>query len=315
MTTLSIITVTYNSAGEIEDFIESVRMQNESIVLWIIDNASKDNTVEIVRNLVLRYSWIKLIASPINIGLAAANNMPLNLLQGDFTAIVNPDVVLHPGSLRALRIYLQKHKDVVAVAPVNLYADGQPHTSFHRHWTLFHLFLWRILPGQLTHSIYRAIRKYDEQDVLFASGACLLLWTKDFQGIGGYDPEYFLAVEDVCDLCIRLRKGNRAKRVVVTPSATITHLVSRSSSGVPFILLWKSACGSIYHFHKHNGYLGGCIAYAIQFSSTLMRMTASWFMSYWMPEYRHNFDNNLLVLKGLINTSPLRSKSKGNEDS
>lgn len=310
MTSISLITVTYNSAHEIEDFVESVHQQNESIELWIVDNASKDNTVTIINKLANKYSWIKIITSPDNVGLAAANNMPIRHLTGDFTAIVNPDVVLHPGSMSALRSYLQLNDDVVAVAPVNVYANGEPHTSFHRHWTLFHLFIWRMLPGRLTHWIYRAIRRYDEQNVLFASGSCIMMRTNDFQAIDGYDPVYFLAVEDVCDLCIRLRQGDRRKRVVLTPKATITHLVSRSSKGAPFIVLWKSACGSIYHFNKHSGLLAGCIAYAIQFTSTLIRLASNGLMVLRNTAYRDNFINNLNVIKNLVTQNPLKRHQK-----
>lgn len=310
MTSISIITVTYNSAEEIEDFVESVRLQNESLELWIVDNASKDDTVKIINNLATKYSWIKLIINTENEGLAVANNMPIKRLAGEFTAIVNPDVILHPNTLLTLKAFLQAQVDVVAVAPVNVYADGAPHTSFHRNWTLLHLFIWRMLPGRLTHSIYRFIRKYNEQDVLFASGSCIMMRSIDFQVIDGYDPMYFLAVEDVCDLCIRLRQGDPNKRVVITPTATITHLVSRSSVGVPFIVLWKSACGSIHHFKKHGGPLAGRIAYTIQFTSTLFRLAGSWLMSFRTPGYINNYNNNLNVLKRLISENPLKLEKR-----
>jgi len=311
MTSISIITVTYNSAEEIEDFVESVRLQNQSVELWIVDNASKDDTVSIINNLATKYPWVKVLVNTENVGLAAANNMPISRLSGEFTAIVNPDVVLHPDTLVTLKAFLQEHVDVVAVAPVNVYADGEPHTSFHRNWTLLHLFIWRMLPGRLTHAIYRIIRTYTQQDVLFASGSCIMMRTNDFQVIHGYDPMYFLAVEDVCDLCIRLRQGDPNKRVILTPTATITHLVSRSSVGVPLIVLWKSACGSIHHFNKHAGPLAGRIAYIIQFTSTLFRLTGSWLMSFRAPEDLNSYNNNLSVLRLLINENPLKSEKKG----
>lgn len=309
MIEISIITVTYNSAGEIEDFVESVNNQALKVELWIVDNASTDTTVEIVKNLLNKYPWIKLITNKTNIGLAAANNAPLELLSGKFTTIVNPDVVLHTGALAALTLHLQNNQDVVAVAPLNLYGDGSPHTSFHHNWTLIHLLLWRILPGSLTHAIYRAIRTYKEQNVLFASGSCIMMRTEDFTAIGGYDPMYFLAVEDACDLCIRLRKGDNSKRVVLTPKATITHLVSRSSIGAPYILLWNSACGSIYHFRKHYGFLSGLAAYAIQFTSSVIRLINSALMSLFFPAYRSNYLNNLKVLKGLLSFKLFRKKA------
>lgn len=305
---ISIITVTYNSAGEIEDFIESVRAQKESIILWIIDNASTDNTVEIVSNLASRYSWIKLIASPINMGLAAANNMPIKKINSDFTAIINPDVILSFDALTALKNYLLQHDDVVAVAPINVYAYGDAHTSFHKNWTLMHLVTWRIFPSFLTRRIYGKIHKYCEQNVLFASGACILFRSMDYQAIEGYDPEYFLTVEDACDLCIRLRQGDESKRVVVTPAAQVTHLGARSSSGLPFIVLWHGARGSIYHFHKHHGLLVGILAYFIILFSILIRFLISIPGSIFSKQQRLSLLVNGRVILALITHNPLLIK-------
>lgn len=307
---ISIITVTYNSALEIEDFVQSVQSQQEDIELWLVDNASTDNTVEIIRRLEQQHPWIRVVANKDNLGLAAANNMPLGKLNGTYTAIVNPDVVLHSGAMNALRTHLMLHPAAVGVAPVNLYPDGQPHTSFHRHWTLWHLALWRLMPARFTHAIYRRLRRYTEQNVLFASGSCLMIRTADFEAIKGYDPMYFLAVEDVCDLCIRLRQGDNTRTVVVTPRATITHLISRSSVGAPFIVMWKSACGSIYHFRKHQGLMAGCVAYAIQFTASFMRLTIALLMSLKNKSYRPNIKNNFKVLKGLLLDSPLNTIEK-----
>lgn len=297
---ISIITVTFNSEHEIKNFVESINIQGVETELWVVDNASKDNTVKVVQNLAEIYPWVKLIANKENIGLAAANNLPIKLLAGRFTAVINPDVILHENTLSILKNFLEMHDDVVAVAPVNLYDNGKPHTSFHRKWTLIHLFVWKLFPGKFVHAIYRMIRRYDEQNVLFASGSCIMTRTELFQAIAGYDPEYFLAVEDVCDLCIRLREGDNSKRVVLTPSAKITHLVSRSSNGVPLILLWNSAYGSIYHFHKHGGFIAGKIAFIIQFASSLIRLLSSFVVSFFKPTYLHNVKNHLNVINRLV---------------
>ena len=307
---ISIITVTYNSASEIEDFVESIQRQDIPIELWIVDNNSTDDTLAIVTKLSLQRPWVKLLANTKNIGLAAANNMPLSMIQSKFTAFINPDIVLHPGSLATLELYLRQHPEVVAVAPVNMYADGQPHTSFHRNWTLLHLFIWRLMPVKLTRALYNLIRKYEDQDVLFASGSCLLSRTEDLVSIGGYDPTYFLAVEDVCDLCIRLRRGDRHKRVVVTNKATVTHLVSRSGSRVPYIVLLQGACGSIYHFRKHGGPLAGFIAYLIQLSSIIIRIPISLLQSFRSPDSLQSFSCNVRVLKQLL---PFCRLTEGNQ--
>lgn len=301
---LSVITVTYNSANEIEDFVRSLDTQDIDWELWMIDNASTDHSQGLLSTLAASDQRIHLVLNLTNVGLAAANNQPLDKLHSRYTAIVNPDVVLRPRALSTLAAYLDNHSDVVAVGPVNVDEDGTPHSSFHRHWGLRHLIVWRILPWRLTQWIYGRVRHYGEQDVLFASGACLLTRTEDLVAIGGYDPEYFLTVEDVCDLCIRLRRGDPSKRVVVSPAAQIVHLKNRSALAVPFYTLWYGAIGSIYHFKKHHGRVAGAAAHAIVFLATLVRATGAALRSPLDVRFRTSFANNCRVLGGLLRKSP-----------
>lgn len=307
---LSVITVTFNSNNEIEDFVRSFENQNLAVQLWLVDNASTDGTPGTVARLALERKWISVKLNKTNVGLAAANNQPLESLSSPYTAIINPDVVLHAGALQTLVAYLDQHSDVVAVAPVNVTPDGIPHSSFHKGWSLLHLLVWRILPASLTQRLYKAFRSYVEQDVLFASGACIVMRTEDLKRIGGYDPEYFLTVEDVCDLCIRLRQDDRRKRVVVTPSAYITHLRSRSASVVPFVALWNGARGSIYHFHKHEGLAAGMAAYGIVFGSSLLRLLIALPIAPFSAQRHASMRNNWRVLKHLVGDNPLFIKNR-----
>ena len=307
---LSVITVTYNSVTEIPEFISSLESQQVAWQLWLVDNASHDETPELLRSLSTANSQIRAVLNTTNVGLAAANNQPLADLHSRYTAIINPDVVLHAGALGKLASYLDDHANVVAVAPVNVDEDGTPHSSFHRGWGLRHLLVWRLLPGRLTKWLYSRVRRYDEQDVLFASGACILMRTADLRGIGGYDPQYFLTVEDVCDLCIRLRCGDSNKRVVVYPGARITHLKSRSAVAVPYVTLWYGAYGSIYHFNKHHGTAAGLAAFLIVALSTSLRAVAAAVRAPFDARYRTSLTNNCRVLVRLFTDNPVFQQNK-----
>ncbi|HEY8710586.1 MAG TPA: glycosyltransferase family 2 protein [Burkholderiaceae bacterium] len=308
---ISVITVTYNSANEIADFVHSLDTQQVDWRLWLIDNASRDKTADVLAGLSAKDSRVTVMINRENIGLAAANNQPLAALQTDYVAIVNPDVVLHPAALKTLTEYLDTHLDVVAVAPVNVDADGTPHSSFHHSWGLRHLLVWRVFPAKVARRLYKWTRHYGEQDVLFASGACLVTRTADFVAIGGYDPAYFLTIEDVCDLCIRLRGGDMRKRVVVYPKARITHLISRSAVSAPFATLWYAACGSIYHFRKHHGRMAGWTAFSIVLASTLIRSGVAAVKALFDRRYVTNLKNNLRVLTRLFVDNPIRQFRKG----
>jgi teichuronic acid biosynthesis glycosyltransferase TuaG len=91
-TTVSIITPSYNSSLFIKECITSV--QNQSYTNWemlVVDDASKDNSVEIIQSFMKNDSRIKLIALDENVGAAQARNKALEKAQGQFIAFLDSD--------------------------------------------------------------------------------------------------------------------------------------------------------------------------------------------------------------------------------
>lgn len=312
---VSVVTVTFNSAAEIDDFYQSLLEQHVPWEVFFVDNASTDGTLEKLRAIEAADSRVNVIASPVNLGLAAGNNVPLQQLRNRYVAIINPDVVLEPAALDTLVRHLQRHQEVAVVGPLNVDQHGEPHSSFHRNWTLAHLLVWRVLPDRLTRQIYRLVRRYDRQSVLFVSGACLLTRTDLLRSIGGYDPEYFLTVEDVCDLCIRLSRSSGGKSVEVVPQARMLHHRARSASGVPLILLWQGARGSIYHFRKHHGVLAGWSAAFILAFSAAGRATVGTVLAPFGKRYRKSATNHFRVFRNIFRENPIALAARAAEPS
>jgi GT2 family glycosyltransferase len=92
MYTASIHIVTYNSSEHIDDCLEAVLMQSYPInQIVIIDNASKDNTLEKLQKW---NSKIQLVKNIKNNGFAGGHNQAIRMTDTDFCLILNPDVVL-----------------------------------------------------------------------------------------------------------------------------------------------------------------------------------------------------------------------------
>ncbi len=89
---VSIITPSHNSSLFIKDCIESV--QNQSYTNWemlIVDDASKDNSVELIQSISNNDSRIKLIALTKNVGAAEARNEALAHSKGKYIAFLDSD--------------------------------------------------------------------------------------------------------------------------------------------------------------------------------------------------------------------------------
>jgi N-acetylglucosaminyl-diphospho-decaprenol L-rhamnosyltransferase len=70
--------------------------------------------------------------------------------------------------------------------------------------------------------------------VEWVSGACMLVRRSAFEQVGGFDPAYFMYVEDV-DLCWRLRQEGWT--VAYEPAGRVVHAVGASSQLAPYRMI------------------------------------------------------------------------------
>ncbi|MBV5277297.1 glycosyltransferase, partial [bacterium] len=108
---LSILIVTYNSAHLIGGLLGRLAqdMKHLSAEVIIVDNASRDGTVELVKQ---QFPWVHLIASKENLGFAAGNNLAARAALGRYLLLLNPDAVPDTGSLSQALVMLDEHADV-----------------------------------------------------------------------------------------------------------------------------------------------------------------------------------------------------------
>jgi N-acetylglucosaminyl-diphospho-decaprenol L-rhamnosyltransferase len=301
---VTIAIVTYFSERELPDCLESILASGVNTKVVIIDNASADGTLEVAHAYARRHRNVVAVSSGGNIGLAAANNLVLPHLEGQYVLILNPDTVLERDALSVLVAALDGDGTIGAIGPQCVSEDGTRHTSYHHGWGLWHLVAWRIFPYSLTRTLYDRYARYQESDVGFVSGACLLTRVEAFKRIEGYDPAYFLTVEDACDLCERIRR--LGYRIVFTPRARIRHLCGRSGEQVPYLTTLEGYKGDVYHFLKHDGKWGGRLAFAIIVLACMLKIgvAALKLLIRGRPVDRQNFQVYRKILPKLLSSGP-----------
>jgi len=89
---VSIITPSYNSKRFIKETIDSVLNQTyQNWEMIIVDDKSKDDSVEYIKSLIQNESRIKLIALENNVGAAMARNKALEFATGRYIAFLDSD--------------------------------------------------------------------------------------------------------------------------------------------------------------------------------------------------------------------------------
>lgn len=123
MATLTALMSCYNSERWVGEAIESVLRQTFSeFELLIIDDGSIDTTVREIQR--YRDSRIRLVQLPVNVGVGAALNLGLSLVQSPLIAKVDSDDINHPSRFSKQIEFLYKHADVTLLkAGIEFFPD------------------------------------------------------------------------------------------------------------------------------------------------------------------------------------------------
>jgi succinoglycan biosynthesis protein ExoO len=115
MTRATVIMASYNAANTLESAATSVLAQTmHDLELIIVDDASKDATLDVAQKLAAQDSRVVVVAQPVNGGPAAARNAALAVAKGEWICIVDADDVILPGRLKSMLAAGQaQHADIV----------------------------------------------------------------------------------------------------------------------------------------------------------------------------------------------------------
>ena len=232
---VSIIIVTWNVRDLVLDCLASLPaaagdVRYETV---LVDNASSDGTAAAVR---ARFPDVTVIANERNVGFPAANNQALPHARGRHVLYLNPDTVVHPGTLQACVAALDADPTIGMVGCRLVEADGRPQyvcarrTYRLRHFATEMLYLHMLFPESRVFGHY-VIGEWDHRgvrDVEAISGAFMLVRRDVVDFVGGLPEDLFMYHEDA-SFCLRvLRAGWRIRYL---GDHETTHLGGGSSSG------------------------------------------------------------------------------------
>ncbi|WP_312765872.1 glycosyltransferase family 2 protein [Epilithonimonas sp.] len=123
MKKVATIIVTYNGGKWIEKCLNSVQSSNYPSDIFVVDNASTDNTLSLLES----YNIFDLEISDSNLGFGAANNIALNKalkLGYDYFFLINQDVYIEENTLEQLIRFSIDHIDTGIVVPIQYDGNG-----------------------------------------------------------------------------------------------------------------------------------------------------------------------------------------------
>ena len=221
MDKVAIVILNWNGARMLEQYLPSVvRYSREEATVYVADNASTDDSLQLLNS---RFPEVRQIRLERNWGFAEGYNRALAQIEAKYYLLLNSDVEVTHHWLTPLIQILDAHSDIAACQPKLLSVFNR--TTFEYAGAcggFIDRYGYPFCRGRIFDTIEKDNGQYDYvSDVLWATGAALLIRACDYNKVGGLDGRFFAHNEEI-DLCWRLRILGR--RIVCVPDSQVFHV-------------------------------------------------------------------------------------------
>ena len=222
MPRVSAAVLNYNGKDLLDVVVPSLLAQSfGDFELILIDDSSTDDSVAYARG---RWPELRVVAAGEgNVGVAAALNAAVRAATGELVALLNNDLELEPGWLRALVDALDRHPQAASASGKLLRFDERTVIDsagdiFMRSGMAFGRGAGQVDRGQFDH----------EEEVFAPTAGAGLFRASALADVGPFDESLFAYLEDV-DWGLRAQLAGY--RSVYVPGAVAYHMGSRTTGG------------------------------------------------------------------------------------
>ena len=227
----AIVILNWNTKGFLEQFLPGVLAsahcspEGEPLAdceVVVADSASQDGSMEMMAT---RFPRVRRIELDENYGFTGGYNRALAQLGGfDYFLLLNSDIEVPQGWLEPLTAYMDAHPECGACGPkLHAWQDRDRFEYAGAAGGYIDAYGYPFCRGRLLRHLERDRGQYDGavREVLWVTGACLLVRSRVWRELGGLDDRFFAHMEEI-DLCWRMQLAGY--KVCVVPDAVVWHV-------------------------------------------------------------------------------------------
>ncbi|WP_278554286.1 glycosyltransferase family 2 protein [Elizabethkingia bruuniana] len=217
---IAIAILNWNGKSWLEKFLPNVIANSQSAEVYVIDNASTDDSVAYIST---HFPSVKIVINQQNHGFAGGYNEGLKQIHADIYCLLNSDVEVTPEWLVPVAALFEKNPDIAAIQPKVLDYNRKNFFEFAgAGGGLIDNLGYPYCRGRVFENVEEDKGQYnDETEIFWASGCCLFIRSEDFWKQNGFDARFFAHQEEI-DLCWRLK--NSGRKIYYTGKSTIYHV-------------------------------------------------------------------------------------------
>ncbi len=216
----AIVILNYNGKNWLEKFLPTVILHSSIAEIFVIDNASTDDSVQYLK---LNFPTVSIIINKENHGFAGGYNVGLKSIDAEIYCLLNSDVEVTENWIEPVLNLFKTDKNIAAIQPKILsFADKSKFEFAGAAGGMIDNLGYPFCRGRIFEDVELDKGQYeDETEIFWASGCALFIRSADFWAENGFDERFFAHQEEI-DLCWRLK--NAGKKIFYTSNSTVYHV-------------------------------------------------------------------------------------------
>ena len=217
---VAVVILNWNGKHLLEEYLPEVIKHSRQASIYVVDNASTDDSISYVSS---KFPTVKLIKLDDNYGYAGGYNRAVKQINMPIQILMNNDIRPTKNWLQPIISSFEKNRNIAALQPKLLSDKNKQYFDYAGAGGGFidHLG-YPFCRGRLFNDIEKDEGQYDDEvEIFWASGACLAIRKEVFEIAGGFDELYFAHQEEI-DLCWRI--NNLGYKIRVVPTSKVYHL-------------------------------------------------------------------------------------------
>lgn len=203
MKKIAIVILNWNGAHMMRTYLPTVIKNSPEAEVIIADNASSDDSLKMLAS---DFPEIRTIVLDKNYGFAEGYNKAFKQVEAEYYLLLNSDVDVPEGWLTPLLDFMESHPEAAACQPkLRAIKDRDSFEYAGAAGGFIDKYGYPFCRGRIFETVEKDHGQYDRNmEILWATGACMMVRSKDYWDAGGLDGRFFAHNEEI-DLCWRIR--------------------------------------------------------------------------------------------------------------
>ena len=223
----AVVILNWNTEGFLKEFLPSLLRSVEKVEgaeVVVADNASTDGSMKVMAEM---FPGVKTLTFDKNYGFTGGYNKAFDELyqtdRPEYFILINSDIEVTDDWLEPLVEWMDRHPECGACAPkLHSFQEREKFEYAGAAGGYIDRFGYPFCRGRVLKRLETDHGQYDSPaDVMWATGACLLVRSSVYKDLGGLDDRFFAHMEEI-DMCWRMQL--EGWKVTVVPQSLVYHV-------------------------------------------------------------------------------------------